>query len=87
MLARRSFFSPRGALAFGMVVHELVTNAIKYGALSVPAGKLAVAWDIEPGADGDRIVWRWIEQNGPPAGAGDARIWSVIDRTQSKTRT
>jgi two-component system CheB/CheR fusion protein len=61
------FLKPRAALAFGMVVHELVTNAVKYGALSVTAGKVAIAWDIESLDDRDRIVWHWIENNGPPA--------------------
>jgi len=59
------YLRPRGALAFGMVVHELVTNAVKYGALSVPDGKVTMQWDIEPDHDRFRLLWRWIERNGP----------------------
>ena len=40
-----------------MIFHELVTNALKYGFLSVPNGKLAVSWDF----DGDHLNVRWDE--------------------------
>ena len=42
--------SSRVAQALGMAVHELATNALKYGALSVPAGRLAVTWQVTAGA-------------------------------------
>jgi len=56
---------PRGALAFGMAIHELATNAAKYGALSVPEGNVSVTWTTERSADGDRVALDWIERNGP----------------------
>jgi two-component system CheB/CheR fusion protein len=59
----------RGALAVGMVVHELVTNAVKYGGLSVPSGRVTIHWDVEPHAGGSQLVWHWIEQGGPSATA------------------
>lgn len=40
-----------------MIFHELVTNALKYGFLSVPNGRLAVSWDF----DGDHLNVRWNE--------------------------
>ncbi len=43
-------------------MHELATNAAKYGALSVPAGRIQVEWSRA--ADG-RIVLRWVETGGP----------------------
>jgi two-component sensor histidine kinase len=41
-----------------MVLHELTTNAVKYGALSVPAGRVKVEWSP---AAGERFVFRWAE--------------------------
>jgi len=52
-----------GALALG--IHELVTNAIKYGALSVPDGAVELHWAIEEAGADDRVVIDWIERGGP----------------------
>ena len=57
---------PQAALALSMGIHELTTNAVKYGALSVLEGKIAVTWSVEPGAEGDRLLLTWIETGGPP---------------------
>ena len=59
---------PKAALALGMLVHELATNAVKYGAFSVPEGRIGVTWLIEPNADSDAgtLVWSWRERGGPP---------------------
>jgi two-component sensor histidine kinase len=46
-----------------MAIHELATNAVKYGALSVPEGRLNVDWHLD--RDG-RVVLRWTEEGGPP---------------------
>jgi two-component system CheB/CheR fusion protein len=57
--------SPRAAHAFAMTIHELVTNAAKYGALSRLAsnGFLAIAWTAEPvGDDETRLHFEWKEQ-------------------------
>lgn len=57
---------PRGAIAFGLVIHELTTNAAKYGALSVPEGVIAVAvTGRTEGEDGSLLV-EWRESGGPP---------------------
>lgn len=56
----------KSALALGMVVHELVTNAVKYGALSVPDGRVAVSWHTD---ERDGHTWLhmvWTESGGPP---------------------
>lgn len=47
--------------AISMVIHELTTNAVKHGALSVPDGTIAVAWRL----DGHIVTCDWIEQGGP----------------------
>ena len=55
------------AQAIGLALHELATNAIKYGALSVPAGKIKMSWTLDGTADGPRqLLLSWIEQGGPP---------------------
>ena len=56
---------PGAALAFGMIVHELATNAVKYGALSVPEGHILVEWQFENTSAGEQLVWHWRESHGP----------------------
>lgn len=55
--------APNDALSLGLAVHELATNASKYGALSVPGGKVRVEW-IQ--ADKHTVRIDWIESGGPP---------------------
>jgi two-component system, chemotaxis family, CheB/CheR fusion protein len=57
---------PRAALATEMAVHELTTNAVKYGALSVPEGNVEVGWTVEKSATDAHLVLKWVERNGPP---------------------
>jgi two-component sensor histidine kinase len=49
------------AQAIGLALHELATNAGKYGALSVDAGRISVSWRL----DSDTFAMNWIERNGP----------------------
>jgi PAS domain S-box-containing protein len=53
---------PDAAQAIGMALHELATNAAKYGSLSVPLGKVELTWCKE----GERLILRWTESGGPP---------------------
>ncbi|HET9161564.1 MAG TPA: HWE histidine kinase domain-containing protein, partial [Caulobacteraceae bacterium] len=53
---------PKQALAIGMVLHELATNAAKYGALSPPSGLVQIVWTQGPDS---RLHLRWIEMGGP----------------------
>jgi two-component sensor histidine kinase len=55
---------PDTAQTIAVTLHELATNAAKYGALSVPTGKVLVEWSRA--IDG-RVVLRWTEAGGPPA--------------------
>src|SRR5215213_4951637 len=62
---------PRAALTLAMAFHELATNAAKYGALSVPSGKVEVRWDAAWAAvqTPSRLQISWHEQGGPPVHA------------------
>lgn len=53
----------RAVLNVSLVLHELATNALKYGALSDPAGRVRLEWRVEDG----RLVVDWTEEDGPPA--------------------
>jgi len=58
---------PKAALTLAMVLHELVTNAAKYGALSsAESGTIEIAWKIDPGPLGHQMRFRWQESGGPP---------------------
>ncbi len=49
-----------------MAIHELTTNAAKYGALSVYGGKVEVTWNVTIDATRQTLVFDWIESGGPP---------------------
>ena len=57
--------SPKTTLSLAIAIHELATNAVKYGAFSNDAGTIAIEWTIVPEAAGDRLVLRWQERDGP----------------------
>jgi PAS domain S-box-containing protein len=56
---------PKVTLALGIAFHELATNAMKYGALSNERGSISIACNIEPRPEGDRLILRWQERDGP----------------------
>lgn len=56
---------PRPAQTLALAVHELTTNAAKYGALSVPEGCVTISSSIQRGADGRVLRLRWVESGGP----------------------
>jgi PAS domain S-box-containing protein len=65
------------AQAIGLALHELATNAGKYGALSMDRGRVDISW----GTDGDTFTMSWIERDGPPVSAPKRRGFgsTVID--------
>lgn len=54
--------TPRAANAVSLALHELATNAVKYGALSVESGRVEVTWTVSPGGG---FIVRWVESGGP----------------------
>ena len=66
-----------GGLTLAMVLHELATNAAKYGALSVPGGWVAVEWRLEPG-DRPTLHLEWQESGGPPVARPSRRSFGTM---------
>jgi two-component sensor histidine kinase len=50
---------------FSLLLHELATNAAKYGALANEQGKVSVTWQIDHHTDPARLTFRWQEKDGP----------------------
>jgi two-component sensor histidine kinase len=73
---------PRIVLPLGMVFHELATNAAKHGALSVPGGRVHVAWSVD---DRQCLRLEWREEGGPAAQKPNAEGFGsrLLDRTVS----
>ena len=67
------------ALSLALAMHELATNAVKYGALSTPGGKVVVAWDL---GEGERAVLTWTETGGPPVATPERKGFGtrLLDR-------
>jgi PAS domain S-box-containing protein len=62
-------------LGLSLAVHELATNAIKYGALSRPGGQVAVNWEVDQGGG---FLFKWDEKGGPPVRAPERRGFGSI---------
>jgi PAS domain S-box-containing protein len=56
----------KATLALGIALHELATNAVKYGAFANETGCILIDWKIESTPDGKRLILRWREKDGPP---------------------
>lgn len=57
----------RATQTFALLVHELATNAVKYGALSLPEkGQVDIHWSLEGAGEEARFKFRWQERDGPP---------------------
>ena len=57
---------PARIQALARVLHELATNAAKYGALSIPGGQISVSWDCRPDGKATKLILVWREFGGPP---------------------
>jgi PAS domain S-box-containing protein len=56
----------RSVLSFSLLIHELATNATKYGSLAKPDGRVLVDWRIESGGKEPQLSLAWREERGPP---------------------
>ena len=56
---------PKPAETLVLALHELATNAVKYGALAKPEGRIAVTWQIDRTGGTPQLVFEWVEKNGP----------------------
>jgi two-component sensor histidine kinase len=65
--------SSGAVIALAMTLNELCTNTTKFGALSVPAGRIEIAWTIE----NERLRLTWTEKDGPPVHAPTRRSFGT----------
>jgi two-component sensor histidine kinase len=66
--------NPSSAQAIGLALHELATNAGKYGALSTDAGRVGISWETV----GDIFSMNWTEREGPPISAPERRGFGTV---------
>lgn len=76
---------PETNLALSMALHELFTNAMKYGALSVSDGRVSIEWDVQDAKTSENLHLQWSEHDGPPvvspekAGFGTIMIKQMLE--------
>lgn len=81
------FLTPTAAQALGIALHELATNAVKFGALSDKAGMVSIGWRLEDALEGQELIVTWQEAGGPEvsapeyAGFGTAIIKRITGRS------
>ena len=81
------FLKPEAAQNIGLALHELATNAAKYGALSVPSGHVSITWNWVPQPDPNTVEIMWVETGGPKVSPPEHRGFGsiVIERNLAKT--
>jgi len=58
---------PQAVLSLSLMMHELATNAIKHGSISVPDGRVDISWSVQGEGEDAILRMRWSERDGPPA--------------------
>jgi len=80
------------SLRLAMVLHELATNAVKYGALSNGTGRIRIGWSVSAQDQARRVILRWRESGGPPArppeheGFGSLQIKHALASDEDRVR-
>lgn len=70
--------SPSAAQQFALIAHELATNALKYGALSIPQGRISIEGRIDRVDGAGHLSFVWRETGGPPASAPARRGFGSV---------
>jgi two-component sensor histidine kinase len=79
--------TPEATQAIGLAIHELATNAVKYGALSAPSGKVVISWAWTGESPSRKLLLKWVERGGPQVaspsrnGFGHLVIGQMIERS------
>lgn len=71
------FLSPQSALQFTLVLHELASNAVKYGSLSCPSGRVEISWK-RMGTKGETLDFVWRESGGPAVSSPQRRGFGTL---------
>ena len=79
------FLDAQAAVHWALILHELATNARKYGALSLPEGRLSVQWEMRTNGERSDLVLEWKERGGPQVSTPKERGFGskLIERTVS----
>ena len=77
---------PEAAQSLGLALHELATNAAKYGALSVTGGHVSIRWRRMPANEGHGVEICWDEENGPKVKQPKQRGFGTMVIEQNLTR-
>lgn len=79
----RVTLASEAGLTLGLALHELATNAAKYGAFSAPEGRVEIAWAVQSEAEAPRLILDWTEHGGPAVEEPERRGFgrSLIERS------
>lgn len=72
------FLKAAVAQGFALIVHELTTNAAKYGALTTSSGNVSVRWRLNADSEEPTITFTWRERGGPPAAPPEHRGFGTL---------
>jgi len=77
---------PEAAQSLGLALHELAINAVRFGALSTPSGRISIAWTWQPGGERPAVEIMWEESGGPEVGAPAQRGFGslVVERNLAR---
>lgn len=74
----RASIGSKQALSLALGLHELATNATKYGSLSQPGGQVDISWSIENNGGTSRFTFIWRETGGPPVSPPDKKGFGSV---------